>query len=305
MSKNYSAETREIYHKQHTRIAHDPVSMERFVSMFGNEYFGVDENFFVGKKILDAGCGDTAKVIIAMHKLGATDIHGFDLGSAFIPVAEEALKHHQIPREDVTLHEGNLLDIPYPDETFDFTICHGVLIHLNTAEEVKKAFSELVRVTKHGGHVYTVFGLVDGLLEGAVIPAVRQYYTDNADFKHFIDSIEPKDIHAIIDFIDVERNRMENPGVGTPLEKIKDLFDVDFCVFLQNIIQAPIRLHIDESFIRNLYDKNGLINITRLHRYIKRKNIRKYCAPLHYNYENHISKMLYGSGNLEFLGKKK
>ncbi len=147
---DYSQLTREIYHKQHTAIANDQVAMDRFINMFTYEYFGVDKNFFKEKKILDAGCGNTAKVIIAMHRLGAQDIHGFDLGHEFIPVATESLKRQGVPLTNVSLKSGNLLSIPYPDESFDFVICHGVLLHLNNYEEVRQAFSELARVTKSG-----------------------------------------------------------------------------------------------------------------------------------------------------------
>ena len=44
--------------------------------------------------------------------------------------------------------------------------------------------------------------------------------------------------------------------------------------------------------------------VRRLRRYVKRENIRKFSAPLHYDVEHPISKLLYGSGNLEFIGKK-
>lgn len=303
MSNNdYSELTRQIYHKQHAAIAQNQAAMDRFINMFSHEYFGVEKDFFADKKILDAGCGDTAKVIIAMYRLGAREIHGFDLGSDFIPVATESLARQSVPQDAVFLKSGNLLSIPYPDETFDFVICHGVLLHLNNFDEVKQAFSELSRVTKKDGYLYTVFGTVGGLFEEAIIPAVRKYYAENEQFKQFIDNESPEKFHSIIDFIQSEHAKYENNSLN--LEWLKPLLDVDFCVFLQNLIQAPVRLPVDEQFIRELYDRNNFHSLKRLHRYVKRQNIRKIFSPLHFNYDSTISQILYGSGNLEFIAQK-
>lgn len=302
-TNDYSELTREIYHKQHMLIANDLKAMDRFINMFTPEYFGVNKNFFRGgRKILDAGCGDTAKVIIAMHRLGSRDITGFDLGNEFIPVARESLRRHGIPQEDVTLTSGNLLSIPFPDETFDFVICHGVLVHLNILEEVTLAFSELARVTKKNGYLYTVYGIVGGLLEDAIIPALRKYYRENHDFKNFIDTEMPEDFHRVIDFI--SESIYEHEGEEIDLDWLKPLFDVDFSVFLKNLIQAPVRLRISEEFIVDQYRENGFSQPKRLRRYVKRKNIRRFFAPLHYSREKEISSLIYGSGNLEFLAQK-
>ena len=48
---------------------------------------------------------------------------------------------------------GDVLSIPYNDNTFDNTICIAVLHHLSTTEKRKKAIQELIRVTKGGGKI--------------------------------------------------------------------------------------------------------------------------------------------------------
>lgn len=300
--KDYAEETRKIYHEQHNKVANDEIAMNRFINMFSHEYFGVDKDFFKDKKVLDAGCGNTGKVIIAMHRLGAKSIDGFDLGEEFIPFAKQSLQHYNVPEEKVHLTAGNLLDIPYPDESFDFVICHGVLVHLNTLDEVKNAFSELARVTKKNGYLYTVYGIVGGLIEESIIPAVRKYYRENDEFKNFIDSGNPEVYDHLIKFIEAESAKHETEKIDVSF--MKNFFDVDFCVFLQNLIQVPVRLKIDEEFIKNMYQQNQFINLKRLHRYVRRQNIRKFMSPLHYNTDYSISKILYGSGNLEFIAQK-
>ena len=299
---DYSEKTREIYHQQHARIAQDQTAMERFIGMFSTEYFGVDPNFFSGKKVLDAGCGDTAKVIIAMSRMGAGEIHGIDLGQDFLPVAQDSMARHEIDTQKVHLHSGSVLALPFEDNSFDFVICHGVLLHLNSLDEVRAAFAELARVTRPGGQLYTVYGVVGGLLEGAIIPAVRDYYDSNPEFKKFIDHVSPGDFEAQAGFIRevMQRETGENVNLGA----LTALLDVDFCVMLQNLIQAPVRLPVDEAMVRELYAEHGFQAPKRLRRYVKRKNIRKYLAPFHYEHEHPFSRMIWGSGNLEMLGEK-
>lgn len=299
---DYSEETRKIYHAQHTAISRDVRAMDRFINMFSHEYFGVPTDFFNDKKILDAGCGDTGKVLVAMYRLGARNLHGFDLGEEFIPVAKESLTRQGVPLDTVRLSSGNILSIPYPDESFDFVICHGVLLHLNSLDEVEQGFAELARVTRHHGYLYTVYGTVGGLFEDAIIPAVREYYRTNKEFKSFIDDTSPEKFTKLIDFIQKEYRQHEESSLD--LEWLKPLLDVDFLVFLQNVLQVPVRLKIDEPFIKKLYMQNGFSSLQRLHRYVKRKNIRKVFSPLHYHYESPVSQMLYGSGNLEFIAQK-
>ena len=48
---------------------------------------------------------------------------------------------------------GDVLNLPFETDKFDYTICIAVLHHLSTLEKRKKAISELVRVTKPGSHI--------------------------------------------------------------------------------------------------------------------------------------------------------
>ena len=48
---------------------------------------------------------------------------------------------------------GDILDIPYKTDSFDYTICIAVIHHLSTVEKRKKAIEELERVTKKGGKI--------------------------------------------------------------------------------------------------------------------------------------------------------
>jgi SAM-dependent methyltransferase len=299
---DHSEETRRIYHEQHKRVVGDERAMQRFIGMFSEEYFGVPKGFFAGKKVLDAGCGDTAKLSIALYRMGCRDLHGFDLGTEFIPVARSALSRNGVPPDAAHYRSGSVLDVPFPDESFDVVCRHGVLIHLNDLNEVQRAFRELARVTRRGGLLYTVYGLVGGLYEDCLLPALRDYYRRNNDFREIVDRISPADFGSVIDLI--ERGIERHEGERVNLTSLRDALDTDLCVTIQNAIQAPVRLAVDEAMIRRMHAESGFSDPRRLKRYVRRKNLRRLFAPLHYEHEQPISRLLYGSGNLEFIASK-
>jgi SAM-dependent methyltransferase len=303
LTKDYSHETRAIYHAQHSRIADDERAMNRFISMFSEEYFNLPKGWFADKSIVDAGCGSTGKVLIALHRMGATNLHGFDLDTDFIPTAQASIRAHGVPDGVVALRSASVLEAPYPDASFDFVCCHGVLLHLNSIEECRKGFAELVRITKPGGYLYTVFGISGGALEQSIYPALREHYRRTPEFKFFIDAIKPADFHAIVDLI--AAGLSEHEGERNGLSAFKSLLDTDLCVTIQNILQAPVRLQVPETTIFEMYG-DRFDQPRRLRRYVKRENIRRFLAPLHYaTPDNATLQLWYGSGNLEFIARKK
>ena len=48
---------------------------------------------------------------------------------------------------------GDVLNLPLENNISDFTICNGVIHHTS---DPLKAFTELVRITKNGGHIYLI-----------------------------------------------------------------------------------------------------------------------------------------------------
>lgn len=302
---DFSKETRDAYLKQHSRIAEDSKAMTRFLNSFNTEYLGLGKDYFHNKKFFDAGCGNTGQLFINCYNMGCRDMTGLDLGVEFIEETKKVLGKYNIPLNNVKLDSGSIVKLPYEDNVFDFTSCNGVLVHMNSVDEAEYAFSELVRVTKPGGLLYTVYGTVGGIYEGAINPWIRNYYRTNDEFKNIIDNITPENFSDLLSFVSDEIEK--HTGEKIDLSDFENLFDVDLCVTIQNILQAPIRLtqELNQEWVSRQSHKNGCEDLKRLQRYVKRENIRKFLAPFHFNKKHWVSKLLYGEGNLEFICRKK
>lgn len=49
--------------------------------------------------------------------------------------------------------KGNVIDLPFKEDTFDHTICIAVIHHLASADRRLKSIEEIIRVTKKGGSI--------------------------------------------------------------------------------------------------------------------------------------------------------
>ena len=117
--------------------------------------FGLIE--LAGKTVLDLGCG-SGRYTIALSTYDSRNTIGFDIGGKGIEIGEEIVKTHGI--RNVKFIRGNVLDLPFEDETFDFVFCNGVLHHTKNME---MGLSELYRVVRTGGtaflYLYADYGL--------------------------------------------------------------------------------------------------------------------------------------------------
>jgi hypothetical protein len=124
----------------------------------------------------------------------------------------------------------------------------------------------------------------------------------NSEFKVLVDNISPDTFGDLFEFIN--RELSDKNQLGVSMTFIKDMFDVDFCTTLQNLIQAPVRLALSPEFFNTQFTKHGFSAPVRLRRYVMRENIRKYLAPLHFQKDHPVAKILYGDGNLELIAVK-
>jgi SAM-dependent methyltransferase len=97
-----------------------------------------------GDHLLDGGCGRGFYLKFVRH-VSNCRLTGLELEYPFLRIARAALRD-----SDISLVNGSLYTLPFPDDTFDKIILSEVLEHL--ADDLR-ALREVVRVLKPGGLV--------------------------------------------------------------------------------------------------------------------------------------------------------
>ena len=88
----------------------------------------------------DIGCGNGKNMLYKKDCLN----YGCDFSKSLVNICLQ---------KNLNVICGDILDIPYKTDSFDYTLCIAVIHHLSTIEKRKKAIEELERVTKKGGKI--------------------------------------------------------------------------------------------------------------------------------------------------------
>ena len=115
-----------------------PVSSDRFYR--STEW---SPDILKGKKVLEVGCG-AGRFTEILLAAGAI-VTALDYSSA----VDACWKNHYL-HPNLNVIQGDIYNLPFQEETFDFVFCFGVLQH---TPDVKKAFMSLVPQLKKGGRL--------------------------------------------------------------------------------------------------------------------------------------------------------
>jgi len=103
-----------------------------------------------GAKILDAGCGTGLLTLALLRSVRfPVSITALDLSSTSVAAARKALYYSSGRKRDVTFTQGNLLCLPFADESLDLVVTAGALEYVPLAD----GLNELARVIAPGGHL--------------------------------------------------------------------------------------------------------------------------------------------------------
>jgi len=98
------------------------------------------------KKILDCGAGGPMPPLALFHQHGF-ETWGIDVSDAQLQRAKEFCEEHGM---DVNLSKGDMRQISFEDESFDYVYEHHSMCHL-TKKDTALAVGEMYRVLKKGG----------------------------------------------------------------------------------------------------------------------------------------------------------
>ena len=97
------------------------------------------------RKILDVGCG-TGAVTLDIALLTEGEVVGIDIDEEKLQEAERVLSKIS----NIKLMKGDVLDLPFEDDSFDLVVFNIVLMHVKKQQE---AVNEMARVVQKGGFV--------------------------------------------------------------------------------------------------------------------------------------------------------
>lgn len=126
---------RETQLDSHTGV---PISRDRF---YKSTEWSPDD--LKGKTVLEVGCG-AGRFTEILLSAGAIVV-ALDYSNA----VDACWKNHCL-HPNLNVVQGDIYNLPFQEETFDFVFCFGVLQH---TPDVKKAFMSLPPQLKKGGHL--------------------------------------------------------------------------------------------------------------------------------------------------------
>jgi len=103
-----------------------------------------------GARILDAGCGTGLLTLALLRTLRfPVSITSLDLSASSVSATRKAVDQSDGRRRDVSYMQGNVLALPFADDSFDFVVTSGALEYM----PLEDGLSELARVISPRGHL--------------------------------------------------------------------------------------------------------------------------------------------------------
>lgn len=124
-----------------------------------------------GNTVLDLGSGAGNDCFVARALVGSTGkVIGVDMTTAMIEKAR--INAEKLNFNNVEFRHGDIENLPLGAELIDVIISNCVL---NLVPDKKKAFSEMFRVLKKGGHFSVSDIVVEGTMPDAILSAAEMY----------------------------------------------------------------------------------------------------------------------------------
>ncbi len=139
--------------------------------------------------LLDVGCGTGSLSINWAKILKKGRVVGMDIYSGMSGNSpDQAIRNAEIEgvSDRVEFKYGNILEIPFPDNTFEIVTAGSVLHEVHEEEDKVKALKEIIRVLKPGGKFITVELLRNAKMYAAMLFFAFVWKTK----RHWVDLLE-------------------------------------------------------------------------------------------------------------------
>ncbi len=119
------------------------------------------------KTMWDFGCGSGELIKLALAKNPNIKVFGCDYSQSLINLAQKNIPQGNFWVQNITKQ----ISPSYRDMQVDVAICYGVLLYLNSLEDIEKALLNMVGIIKPGGHLFV--GEVNDLAKKELADALR------------------------------------------------------------------------------------------------------------------------------------
>lgn len=174
-----------------------------------------DTIFEAGSHVLEAGCGTGAQTAILARNNPMSLITSIDISPASIEEARATMTREGI--SNVTLQLGNILELPFEENSFDHIFVCFVLEHL---EHPLEALKHLMAVLKPGGTITAIEGDHEST-----------FFYPNSLFAK-------RTIHCLVE---IQRRAGGNALIG------RELYPLLKRAGLQNVRVTPRHVYVDSS----------------------------------------------------------
>jgi len=205
----------------------------------------LDSNIPVKTKILDLGCG--AGVLAAFLSINKRKVVGVDFSRTSLNYARKLKK--KLCLSDTSFIKSDVLNLKMPKETFDYTLCLGVLHHM---EDPYAGFQVQCALTKKGG--FLILGLYNTY--GRLIPKLRKLFfkLSKGRWKKVDYFIRRNDMDEKMEKIWFE-DQYEHPHESThTIDEILNWFKKNNIEFINSIPKFEI---FSDISLENLFNKNS------------------------------------------------
>jgi ubiquinone/menaquinone biosynthesis C-methylase UbiE len=290
-------ETRRVFHDLHLEQLKDQSASTRLSRVIDTEAMGLPKNYFADRRCADLGCGSHVFGALNLLKLGAKFVHAMDVDASFVEPAARRLREQKKFEGRWQLDVGSLMEAPYGDLTFDFVVCQGVIHH---TEDPQQCLCEIMRVLKPGGKAYiTVLGS-GGIIQRFGLEILRDEYARNPKFAALVDSDHAEEwfrgqLKTLKGRIDRDNGPAYEASIKL-LEALEVLIDRDLILSLRDLVKAPKYVGYTEAQFGEMLTRAGFSEWYRFPKKLRYDNIRKVLAPLYFDYQDPLARLLYNDG---------
>ncbi len=159
-------------------MSHDSYSVgydQAAADFFGARRASTHAAFFLphlrpGMRLLDGGCGPGTMTIDLAEIVAPAEVVGIDIEPSQIELARTTAAERGV--SNVRYEVADLYSLPFPDESFDAVLLHGVLEHLS---DPVRGLREVLRVLKRGGVLGARHADFGGFLLEPTSPPLDQF----------------------------------------------------------------------------------------------------------------------------------